>query len=499
MSHEAADPEQKTSGGPAHRAPATLWLVTVLLLAVGSYQLNNTMIAPANPLIIKELATDTAEVGLAQTLFLLVAAISAIIVTRISDWTGRRRALMFSLVALILGNIVSALAPDVGTYLTGRAVSGLCGAVFAFAFLILHDLLDLRSFSRALAVIAAVKAGLGGGEAVVSGAIVDNLGFRAVFWSMAAFTTVALVSVRLVIPETYSTTRQRLDWLGSLVIAVGLTGISLALSLGGKWGWGSPTTLIVFLAGVAALALFPLVEKRVRDPLIRTSELRSRNAWPVLLTNVLVLAGAFGATGFVLPLIAQDAGVGFGMGATTAALTYVMPVSLVGFAIAPIAGSIAPKVGWRSILVTGMVVTIAALAVLAAFSDDSAVAFAMALVLGAFYTGLVLTALDGLGVLLSSSEAPGALTGFNTAAFGIGASLGVAVTGGIITRYQSGGSPTPAGYATALWVCAGLALAGFLVAFFIPTTGVGAVDESTAAAPDHPEDPVSAADSPAKV
>lgn len=460
------------------RNPTTAWLVTALLLAVGSYQLNNTMIAPANPQIIEGLHTDTATVGLAQTLFSIVGAISAIVVTRISDWTGRRRALLFSLGVLVVGNVIVAVAPGVGLYIAGRALSGMCGAVFAFAFLILHDLLDLKTFSRALAVIAAVKAGLGGIEAVVSGSVVDSFGYRAVFWCMVAFTSAAAICVYFVVPETASAEKRRLDWQGSLTIALGLTGLSLTLSQGGKWGWTSAGTLSALIGAVVFLSVFPFVEKRVKEPLIRTSELGSRQAWPLLLTNVLTLAGAGAATLFVLPLLAQNAGAGFGMSATTAALLYTMPVSLVGFAFAPVAGSIAPRIGWRVILNTGLVMTVAGLGLLAAFSDSPQVAFAMTLVLGACYTGLVLTALDGLGVLLSSPEAPGALTGFNTAAFGIGASLGVAVSGGIITQLQVAGAPTHSGYATALWTCTGMAFLGLLVSFLIPKSDVGEVDQN---------------------
>lgn len=458
------------------------WLVISLLLAVGSYQLNNTMIAPANPLIITELNTDTATVGLAQTLFLLMGAISAIIVTRISDWTGRRRALIISLCLLMVGNLICALAPSVELYLVGRTISGMCGAVYAFAFLILHDVLELKTFSRALAIIAAVKAGLGGGEAVLAGSIVDSLGFRAVFWTMLAFTGLAVIVCRFAVPERIALKPQRIDWAGSLLIAGGLTGISLALSQGGKWGWFSLPTVLVLVAGVLLLIAFPFVERRAAAPLMRPAELKSRNAWPLLTANVLILAGAFGATGFVLPLLAQNAAVGFGMSATESALLYVMPVSLVGFALAPVAGSIAPRIGWRSILLFGLIFTVAGTVVLAAFSGSPVVAFVVALVLGAFYTGMVLTALDGLGVLLASRDEPGALTGFNTAAFGIGASLGVAITGGVITSSQIDGAPTHAGYATALWICAGLVTAGALFALLIPKRNVGAVaDEAVPA------------------
>jgi predicted MFS family arabinose efflux permease len=465
--------------GVAVRAVRPVALVVAMLLAVGSYQLSNTMIAPINPAIIASLHTSAGGVGLAQTLFFLTSAISAVIVTRVSDWTGRRRALIVSLGALVVAAVISAVAPGVAVYVVSRALAGLCGAVYAFCFLILYEVMPLRQFSRALAVIAAVKSGLGGVESVVGGAIADTLGWRGVFWFMAAFALVAIVVARLVIPEVPVHGRRAMDWPGSVLIGLGLTGVLVGLAQGGAWGWADARTLALLIGGVVLLALFPLAERRHANPLIAASRLASRMSWPLLLTNVLVLAGGLGATAFVVPLLSQAA-VGYGMSATWSAVVFVMPVSAIGFLTAPLAGWLAPRVGWRRLLLVGLAATVAALVVAAAGAASPVLVFAMIVVLGGFYTGLVLTALDGLGVLLSPSESRGSLTGLNTAAFGVGASAGTAVAATVLTAASGGGPPTMGAFTAALWVAAGLAAVALAVAFLIPSRGDGTVEEPAA-------------------
>ena len=74
-------------------------------------------------------------------------------------------------------------------------------------------------------------------------------------------------------------------------------------------------------------------------------------------------------------------------------------------------------------------------------------AFAM---LGVFYNGLTLTAINGLGVILSPKDSPGSLPGLNGACFGIGAGLGIA----IVAPIAAGG--TLESFRTAMWISAGI-------------------------------------------
>src|ERR1700733_10690011 len=84
------------SPSDATKKSATL---TALLLGVIAFQLNASMVAPAAPEIARKLASTPALVGISQTLFFLVGGMAGIVLTRYSDHAGRRKVLIYSLVA----------------------------------------------------------------------------------------------------------------------------------------------------------------------------------------------------------------------------------------------------------------------------------------------------------------------------------------------------------------------------------------------------------------
>ncbi|MEK8146409.1 hypothetical protein NKH18_49455 [Streptomyces sp. M10(2022)] len=63
---------------------------------------------------------------------------------------------------------------------------------------------------------------------------------------------------------------------------------------------------------------------------------------------------------------------------------------------------------------------------------------------------------NGLGVVLSPKEAPGALPGMNGAAFGVGSSVGIALVGPLA------GAGTLGGYREALWISVGITVLALL-------------------------------------
>jgi MFS family permease len=137
-------------------------------------------------------------------------------------------------------------------------------------------------------------------------------------------------------------------------------------------------------------------------------------------------------------------------------LMFLTPAAAIGLVAAPVTGWLAPRVGWRSQMWKGLSLSALALGASALFLDHKWVVFASAALLGIFYNGVALTTINGLGVILSPKDAPGALPGLNGACFGIGAGLGIA----IVAPIAAGG--TLASYQAALWVSAiitGIALA----------------------------------------
>ena len=204
-----------------------------------------------------------------------------------------------------------------------------------------------------------------------------------------------------------------MDWWGALTISIVLICMTNYLTEASATGWFAPITLIYLLGTVASMIAFWFIEKKSKSPLFPVEHLRSRQVWPVITTTVLTLSGVFAVINFTIVMLSQDQNVGFGLSAATTGLMFLMPGAIIGLFSAPLSGWIAGKVGWICLMRIGLVVNIAILIVLALIWENQWIVFASVIAMGITYNGLILTIINGLGVIQSPDEAPSALPGLN--------------------------------------------------------------------------------------
>ncbi len=105
-------------------------MFAALLLSVLAFQLNSTMISPAVPEMARSLGTTVDRVALSQALFFLVGGIAGVVLSRLSDYAGRRIVLIWVLAALCIGTLIAVFAPNVWVLIVGRLIQGASGATF---------------------------------------------------------------------------------------------------------------------------------------------------------------------------------------------------------------------------------------------------------------------------------------------------------------------------------------------------------------------------------
>ncbi|MCS0638528.1 MFS transporter [Streptomyces sp. LP05-1] len=459
----------RKSSGPASDLAGRGPMLLAMVLAVLGYQINATMLSPALPDVIERLGTTTAAAGLSQTLFFLMAAIGQVTLARLSDQRGRKPMMLFCAVVLIAGNLLCVFAPNIEVFIAGRILQGASAAMFTLAFLTLNQLLTPAGFGKAAGLITAVNGGLAGVDAIAGGQIADTIGFRGIFVCSALIAVAGLLGVRRYVPDVPPTTEAgaRFDTRGIAALAVGLTGVLVGLAQGAAWGWTSVLTLGFLLGGVAALVFFVLSQKTAANPVIDIEVLASRRSWPLLLTTVCTLGGAFGAIALTIPLFSQDTRVGLGLSAVTAAILFLTPIQLIGVISAPLTGRLGPRVGWRKIVVTGAVANFVIFLLATLFLHQEWVLIASLAALGVTYGGFMLTGLNGLAVTSAPKDKPGSLSGLNGACFGIGASLGIALASAVITAGSDAGGVTEAGYQHAMYTALALLAVGVVTALLI--------------------------------
>jgi DHA1 family inner membrane transport protein len=223
------------------RMPAGL-----VALALGSFGIGLTefVIAGLLPQVSRSLAVSEAAAGWLISGYALSVAIGAILLTAATT-RMHRKAVLVGLVALfVLGNLMSAVAPNYAVALLGRVVAALChGSFFGIGSLVARRLVPPERASRAVAVMFAgltVANVLG----VPFGALVgERWGWRATFWAITGIGVLAVAAIAVWVPawagavdEAHRAAGLRPQLRAFRSWQVWLTLTATALSYGGMFG-----------------------------------------------------------------------------------------------------------------------------------------------------------------------------------------------------------------------------------------------------------------------
>ncbi|MBX5442503.1 MAG: MFS transporter [Solirubrobacteraceae bacterium] len=217
---------------------------------------------------------------------------------------------------------------------------------------------------------------------------------------------------------------------GVALSAAALTALTLALNQGADWGWGATATVVLLVAGVALFVVFGVVERRTGDPVIDFSFFRRRNFLGSTIV-IFALDFSFGALLFFLPLYFQeilgDSPVKVGV--------LLLPLTATMVVGSPLGGRIAAHVGPRPPIAVGLALMAVSVFVISTLDLDTGYAqlwWPSALM--GFGVGLALTPMNLAAMNAVSRDHAGAASGVLVTLSGLGATLGVAVTGAIFNE-----------------------------------------------------------------
>ena len=271
-------------------------LLLVLLIA----SLDQTIVSTALPTIVGDLG-GLQHLSWVVTAYLLASTVVGPLYGKLGDLYGRKRLLQVALVIFLAGSALCGLAQSMPQLIAFRAVQGLGGGgLLVLAMAVVGDLVAPRDRGRYQGLFGAVF-----GVSVVAGPLlggffVDNLSWRWIFYINLPLGLVALAVISIAFSSPQTTERHRIDYLGTVVLAAGLSGVILYTSLGGtSYAWDSPGMLAAIVGGVALLALFPLVESRAAEPILPPELFRNQTFRTASAIGFVVGFALFGSVTFV--------------------------------------------------------------------------------------------------------------------------------------------------------------------------------------------------------
>ncbi|GAA3780362.1 MFS transporter [Streptomyces chiangmaiensis] len=444
------------------------------MLAFGGIvvSLMQTLVIPIVPELPKLLHGSSADTAWAVTATLLAAAVATPVMGRLGDMYGKRRMLLVGLSMLVIGSVAVGLSDSLTPVIVGRALQGLAAGVIPLGISIMRDELPAERLGSATAMMSA-SLGVGGALGLPAAAVIaENFDWHMLFWTSASLGAVAAVVVLVFVPESEVRTGGRFDVLGALGMAAGLVCLLLAISKGADWGWGSGTTLGLFVAAVVILLVWGVFELRVKEPLV---DLRATARRQVLVTNLASVALGFGmfAMSLVLPQLLQlPAATGYGLGKSLLTAGLVMaPSGLVMMATAPVSAAVSRARGPKVTLMIGALIVAAGYGINIVLMDQVWHFVLVSCVIGCGI-GFTYGAMPALIMGAVPASETGAANSLNTLMRSIGTSTASAVAGVILanmtTTLGPATLPSENGFKTVLAIGAGAALLAFAVASFIP-------------------------------
>ncbi|BDR52626.1 MFS transporter [Bombiscardovia nodaiensis] len=449
-------------------------LMTALMAAVFAFQLNASMLSPALTTMQKELRTDSAQIGLTQTIFFTACAVFSLFLPRLGDLAGRKKVLLGMLSLTAVGCVISALAVNVPMLMVGRVIQGVAGPVVPMTLIMLHNrVTDEARYAKLMSLLTAVNGGIGGVDAILGGWLAGTFGFRAVFWFMVAIAVIAVILVAVYADESHADETPRMDWAGVLTLCIAFLLAYLAINEVEKLAQANWIMVIVEIVVAAAFFVaFWQIETRSKAPMVTTHYLKQRRTWGLLLTTLLTMTGVFAIMNGIVPDIAQNAKYGAGLSASVVSFATLTPYALVGLAFGPVAGMLASKFGYRTVLRAGLIVTVIGLLFGIYVSKAPSVwaLVVLSIILGMSYAGTANIMLNGLGIVLSPADNTGYLPGLNAGAFNLGSGLSYAVLYAFMNAFTGSGNATSGYVASMVGAVVLLALA-YLSSLLIPKHG----------------------------
>jgi EmrB/QacA subfamily drug resistance transporter len=469
--------------GISFGSAAGRWVLAVAVLGSGMAFLDSTVVNVALPHIGADLHAPASTLQWVLDGYLLTLASLILLGGSLGDRYGRRRVFTLGVVLFTLSSLLCALSTTAPELIAARLLQGVGGALLTPGSLaIIESCFRAQDRPRAIGAWS----GLGGVATalgpLLGGYLVGAVSWQSIFLINVPIGVVVIAMATRHVPETRDPEASgRIDFGGATLAALGLGGTTYALIEAPGKGMSS-AVLVVGIGGLVALVAFILWERRAPRPMMPLSLFRSKQFSAANGVTFVVYA-ALGGVFFLLVAFLQIS-MGYSPLAAGAAT---LPVTALMLVLSARSGMLAQRIGPRIPLTVGPLVIALGLLLMTQIEPGDGYVESVLPAVAIFGLGLTLVVAPVTATVLAAADArhSGIASGINNAVSRVGGLLAVAVLpliAGITGNSFYVPTKMTHGFHVAMLVCAGLSIAGGLLAWLTISSRVLGADEPQRAA-----------------
>jgi EmrB/QacA subfamily drug resistance transporter len=431
----------------------------IVCVAIFMLLLDITVVNVALPKIQHDLHTSLTDLEWVVDAYALLLATCMLNAGSLGDLLGRKRVfisgvVLFTLASALCGSATSPLFLNLA-----RGLQGVGGAImFAVSLAILSQEFHGRERGTAFGIWGATVGAAVAIGPLVGGALTEWAGWRWIFFVNLPIGVGCALGAIAYLHESRDEEHGGFDWIGFILLSGGLFSLVLALLRGNGWGWGSGRTLGLFAAAVALLICFVVAELRQRSPMFDMALFRKPSFTGAQLVAFTLSSSMF-AMFLFLTLYIQNQ---LHYSPLQAGLRF-LPLSLLSFVTAPIAGRLSTRIPVRILFGVGMSLVGASLLLMHGITPSSRWTTLLAgFIVGGIGIGLVNAPLASTAVSVVEPRRAGMAAGINNTFRQVGIATGIGGLGAIFQSKIHGNDPVAfvSGLNTILLVAAIVAFCG---------------------------------------
>ena len=408
------------------------WTLLATCVAMFMLLLDITIVNVALPEIQRDLGASFSDLQWVVDAYSLTLAAFLLTAGSLGDRLGRRRVFAAGFAVFTVASLACGLASSPTSLNVARAVQGVGGAaMFATTLALIAQEFVGRERATAFGIWGATVGGAVAIGPLVGGALTDALGWEWIFFVNVPIGLAAIALTLLRVTESRGSDAQRIDWAGVITFSSALFLLIFGLVRGNAEGWGSTTIEASLIGSALLLAAFVAIELRSSHPMFDLSLFRVPAFIGVSAVAFALSAGMFSMFLYIT-IYMQDI---LGFGPLEAGVRF-LPITVLSFLVAPIAGRLLTRVPARVFFGLGLGLVGAGLLLMRGLTVDSEwTALLAGFMVAGVGIGMTNPAIASTAVGVVSAAKAGMGSGINNTFRQVGIATGIAGLGAV---FQSG-------------------------------------------------------------